>query len=495
MKFSKVRFVGLTLLIGLLSLSCQNTQPSGPLPGLGGAAINTYMAVGNSLTAGYQSGALFASAQIYSYPNLIAQQIAIAGGATGSFQQPLYSDPGTPDPATGKAARLELLTWHDPRTGQPLIGPRGLAPGNPTNLALKTPYNNLGIPGAVLFDFLDTTNFGLKALPPRSNPLFLLILRDPKLGNSMFQQTANMKPDLVTFWLGNNDVLGFATSGGTSGTVSPPAPTPAPAFAQLYGLSIGALRAALPKAKIVVGTIPDVDGIPFFTTIGPKIALSLIAAGGYPLVYQSHSAPGVATIAASHLTEAHPPLITLTGSAAAAYIGHPTGFLYAGGPLPPGIDTTRPFGLDPANPWPDAFVLDSVEQAEVSQAVIAYNGTIRAVAAADNAVVVDFNAFFHSVKASGYRVSGQTFSADYISGPNGETSLFSFDGVHPNSQGQAVMANQFIGAMNSAYGMSIPLVDVARVPSLPVPLNKGGRVYPVIPPGAFDDLPMLWGAR
>lgn len=493
MKFSKVRIVSLALLIGFVCLSCQNTQPGGPLAGLGGSTVNTYVAVGNSLTAGYQSGALFASAQIYSFPNLIAQQIAIAGGATGGFQQPLYSDPGTPDPATGKASRLELITWHDPKTGQPVIGSRGLAPGAPTNGALKTPYNNLGVPGAVLFDFLDTTNFVTKAFPPRSNPLFFVILRDPKLGNSIFQQTVNQKPDLVTFWLGNNDVLGFATSGGTS----PAAPTDPGIFAALYGASIGSLRAALPNVKIVVGTIPDVDAIPFFTTIGPKIAEALIAkAGGNPLVYQSHSAPGVASIGASHLTEANPPLITLTGSAAAGLIGDVTGAFYAGGTVPPGIDTHYPFGLHPSNPWPDALVLDSVEQAQVAAAVIAFNGTIRLVAASNKAVVADMNAFFHIVKSSGYRVAGQAFTADYISGPNGETSLFSFDGVHPNSKGEAVVANQFIGAMNSAFAMSVPLVDVASVPGLPVPLSKGkGRVYPEIPAGAFDDLEMLWGGR
>jgi hypothetical protein len=60
--------------------------------------VSKYVSVGNSLTAGYQSNGLFASAQAYSYPNLISKQLSLAGGNVGTFQQPLYSDPGLPMP-------------------------------------------------------------------------------------------------------------------------------------------------------------------------------------------------------------------------------------------------------------------------------------------------------------------------------------------------------------------------------------------------------------
>ena len=94
-----------------------------------------------------------------------------------------------------------------------------------------------------------------------------------QFGANILAQASALNPDLVTFWLGNNDVLGYATSGGTSenivGTVGP---TPSTIFQQLYGQALGALRAALPHAKILVGNIPDVKAIPFFTTIGPKVA-------------------------------------------------------------------------------------------------------------------------------------------------------------------------------------------------------------------------------
>ena len=122
----------------------------------------------------------------------------------------------------------------------------------------------------MIWDFLDTTNFLTKAAA-RENGFFAAILRSSAFGSSILAQATALKPDLVTFWLGANDVLGYATSGGTS----PAAPTDANIFAGYYSESIGYLHAALPKTKIVVANIPDVDAIPFFTTVGPKIAASL----------------------------------------------------------------------------------------------------------------------------------------------------------------------------------------------------------------------------
>jgi lysophospholipase L1-like esterase len=478
MKLTKYGIVALALAIALLCGGCKNTAPSGPVAGLGGATVSKYVSVGNSLTAGYQSNGLFASAQAYSYPNLISKQLSLAGGNVGAFQQPLYSDPGTPD-ATGKASRYELISWVGP-----VIGPRGLAPGAAINTTLPRPYDNLGVPGAVIFDFLDSASFASKAIAPRSNPLFLLVLRDPALGKSIFQQAVALHPDLVTFWLGNNDVLGFATSGG----VSPTAPTSTPIFTALYTQAIGTLRAALPNAKIVVANIPDVRAIPFFNTLGPQIAAELPA--GVVLQYQKHGTTGMAD-GTTNFTESNPPLITLTGAPYAPLLGHPGGKWYRdhGYPaLPAGIDTTKPFGLHPQNPWPDALVLDATEQATAGASVQAFNTVISGVASTNKAAVVDINGFFNSLKANGYRTAGLVFTADYISG-----GTFSFDGVHPSDQGSGVIANQFIAVMNSSFGWSVPLVDVSALPALTVPLSKGSKVSPVIPEGAFSQLEMLWG--
>jgi len=466
----------------VLFSSCAKTAPDGPVASLGSNTVTKYVAIGDALSAGYQSNALFATAQYTSFPRLISLQIQAAGSTTANFEQPLYGDPGNADPATGKAARYEIISM-----AGPVIGPRGLTAGTPTNTTLTRPYDNLGIPGAVIFDVLDTTSFAAKANPPRSNAFFQLVLRNKAFGANILSQARNLKPDLITFWFGSNDVLGFATSGG----VSPSAPTSAAAFSVLFTQALDSVRAAAPTAKIVVANIPDVRVMPFFTTIGPKVRGSLPA--GVKLSYQKHGETGVAT-GSSDLAEATPPMLCLTGSSYASLLGRPTGQWYRDKKypaLPAGIDTTKPFGLHPQNPWPDALVLDADEQNTAGQAVGAFNATIAARASAVNAALVDMYAFYNVVRVSGYSSGGAKFTADYVAG-----GFFSLDGVHPASRGSGVIANEFLKVMNAKFGMSIPLVDVSTIPGIPAPVSKaGGPVYPIIPYEAFSSFTMLFGGE
>lgn len=471
--------VGLAVLTG-----CTDSAPSGPAVGLGSTTVTKYVSIGNSLTAGYQSAGLYASAQAYSYPNLIAQQLIAAGAPLGTFEQPLYSDPGTPDPLTGKASRYEIISL-----AGPVIGPKGLAPGVPTNSTLARPYDNLGIPGIVIASFLDSTNF-------TSNPLVPLVLRYAPVGpfpKSIYSHVALLaatpatKPDLVTFWLGNNDVLGFATSGG----YSPSAPTPAATFTALYTSALTSLRTLLPNAKILVATIPDVRSIPFFTTVGPRMAAGIPA--GYSLYYQKHGetvATGTTT-----LKKANDVLITLTGSSYAALLGKSTGQWYKDKKypgLPAGIDTTKPFGFHPQNPWPDALVLDSAEQVTAVNAVTAFNATIRDVGTSKSAAVVDMNAFFTGIKANGLLIAGEEYTTDYVTG-----GLFSLDGVHPSSKGAAILANEFIRVMNASFSMNVPYSDVSKAPGIPAPLSKyaGSNVVPTISFEAMRNLVSIMGGK
>lgn len=468
-------YIALVMLVMLSLNGCSDSTPAGPTASLGSVTVKKYVSVGNSLTAGYQSNGLYASAQAYSYPNMIAMQLKVAGASLGNFEQPLYSDPGTPD-ATGKASRMELISLKGP-----VIGPRGLTPGSPANLTLTRPYDNLGIPGIPLASFMDETNF-------TKNPLVDAVVRSAAgFPKSIYKQVVALQPELITFWLGANDVLGYATSGG----VSPAAPTPSTAFAALYTQALDSLRKALPNAKIVVANIPDVSAIPFFTTAGPILGSNL-AALGLTLYYQKKGEAGVAT-GTTKLNEATPPLITLKGSAYALLVGQPTGRWYRDNKypaLPSGIDTTKPFGLHPQNPWPNALVLDVDEQATAKQAVTDFNSTIASVAAAKGAVLVDIYSFFNKVKAQGFQIQGETYTTAYVSG-----GLFSLDGVHPSSRGYGIVANEFIKVMNSGFGMSIPFVDISQIPGIPAPLAKSladKTTMPYIPFNAFGNFDKLF---
>jgi lysophospholipase L1-like esterase len=477
MKSIKLLFPGAILLIAALYSGCINEAQVLSGPGLGNNQVRKFVAVGNSLSAGYQSNALYESAQLYSFPNLIATQLKIAGAPLGNFEQPIWGDPGNPGP-DGKAARYEILSL----TG-PVVGPAGLPPGSLKNSTLARAYDNLGIPGAVIYDFLDTTSYAAKAVPPRSNPFFQVVLRNPAFGKRMLDQAKNLKPDLVTFWLGYNDVLGYASSGG----VSPSAPTDQGLFQLLYKSSIDSLRAAAPNAAIVVATIPNVTVLPFFTTIGPKIKVSLPP--GVKLQYQKKGEFAVST-GSTDFTEANPPLICLTGSSYASLLGRPTGQWYRdkGLQVLPGVDTTKPFGLDPRNPWPNALVLDPDEISPATAAVTNYNNIIKTIAAATpNTAVCDISAFFDRVAKDGYFAIGQKYTMAYISG-----GIFSLDGVHPSSRGHGIVANEFITTINQRWGMTIPLVNVSVLPGIPAPITKSAGEFPRLSEQAVRDIEWLF---
>jgi len=471
---STKRFAALcaALLTGALMISgCKDTAPSGPTPGLGSLAVTNYVAVGNSITAGYQSNGWFESAQKYSFPNLIAQQLN-ASGASLSFVQPLWSDPGTPIPGTTIPSRYLILSMAGPIIGPDLTATQGV----PENLSYAAPYNNLGVPGALLYDFLnakDASTCAAAVFAQSPNPLFTTTLRG--LGTQLEQARA-LHPSLATFWLGNNDILGYAASGGATTS------TPSVLFAGLYNASLDSLRAALgTSATIVVANIPDVTAIPFFKTI-PSQGLVLSAAQAAAL--------NTATGGAFNFVAGVNGFLAYTGVGTSGTVKKLTSSDFVLLTCPQ--DSLTKAGWGSLKPIPGQYVLDADEVAFAHSQVAAYNGTIAAVAASHNAILVDINALLNQIAASGYVATGGTLlTSAYVSG-----GIFSLDGVHPTDKGQGIIANAFILAINQKLGASIPYVDVNSLPGIPAPLTKyniGGKPVPYVSPDFFKYAQMqLW---
>jgi hypothetical protein len=427
-------------------------------PSTGNADFTRFVSIGNSLTAGYQSGSLFESAQVYSFGKIIADQVGTP------YEQPIISEPGIP----GKLELHDLTPTIIPNSGM----------GAPTNKDLQKPYNNLGVPGAILFDLTDETDFAAKSTA-RENPFFYVILRNQALGKSIIEQALNLQPTFVTLWIGNNDVLGYATSGGTKGTdATGLLPTDPNVFAFLYNAVATALTDPTGARKVVAANIPDVQNVPFFTTIGPKVGASLIdvmAANPavHGLVYQMNDYS--VNVATPENLIAGDVLLTLVSSPYASLIGRPTGKFYRDkvGFVPPGIDTTQAFGLHPLNPWPNAYTLDATELALVQTRTGEFNATIKAAVDANSATwaLVDINKFFASVKAAevatgGMMIDGINFNTKFIVGHT-----FSLDGVHPSTRGYGVIANEFIKTINTKFDASIPEINVSTLPAS-IPLGK-----------------------
>jgi hypothetical protein len=450
-------------LLGLSLSSCQPDLADDPKSSAGQADFARYIAVGNSLTAGFSDNGLYREGQLNSYPNFLATQFRTVGG--GDFVQPLFTE------AQNNGSGYLSLTGFT-ATGTPITSlvttNRAVRGTTPQVLFTKftDPVNNLGVPGIRMSD-INTPGYG----SVQGNPYFERITPDATPLQTYLQRVqatvASIKPTFFTEWLGNNDVLGFATAGGAANSLTPTA-----TFTTNTNLVLDALT--VDGAKGLVVTIPDVAGIPFFTTVGPSFRATLVANKVPGVLALTGAAPGGPTspnrkqIATTDIRDAAGigrQLFTLTSAPFLSLLGRPTGapwrsfvpkaalatYLNAYG-----IDTLQAFGATAANPIPSAFILDDVEQGQVLTATTAFNTALTTAANARNLALFDANIFFRNVANNGVVTNTVGNTAAFISG-----NLFSLDGVHPTPRGYAVITNEMIKAINAKYGASISGVDAS----------------------------------
>ena len=379
----------------------------------GSANFARYVALGDSLTAGFQSASLYIGSQNNSYPILIYRQVTGGGSA---FQQPLVSEPGIP----GKLV-LRTIT----ASGLPVITPEA-ARGNPINLAAPA-YQNLAVPGANAHDVLVTTGSG--------PGLHGVVLRDPRF--TALQQALAQNPTFVTLWIGNNDVLGAATSGIVVDGVT------LTSVAQ-FDADFRAITAAIAGAgaRMAIANIPDVTTIPFVTTVSRFVRLP----------------NGVVFNLVGPEGPIGPNDFVLLSAASAIQqgFGIPT---QAGGRGPLGNE----------------HVLSAAEVATIRARVQAFNAIIRTEANARGAAFVDANAQLAEIASHGLNIGGINLNAAFLTG-----GIFSYDGVHPTSIGYGVVANAFIEAINAQFGAEIPPVNLAALMFAPGALAaSAGKTGPV----------------
>lgn len=440
------KYIFKLLTFGLVTIFLYSCNPSITNPigtgSLGTLASSpsamTYVALGNSITAGYMDGAVYPDGQKYSFPKMFAQQIGLT-----NFVQADIADPGI-------GARIKFKGFTP--TGSP-ITERTLSQSAVNNVTYAKPFNNLGVPAAVLFDMLDTSDY-MGRSQKLQNPFYASILRTGALGKSMIDQAVNLQPTLLTVEMGANDVLGYATSGGTISTTSingSAVPTPKEAMDQLYKGALMKLTKSLPNTKIIMFTVPEVTGTPFFKTV-PWNALVLTSQTQVDGLNAAYSKLGITFhlgqngfIAESpnspakmrQLTAEDDVLLTVPQDSLA-------------------------MGMGSMKPIPKKYVLLKEEIAIVKQAVTDYNTIINGLTAiSPNIKVFDLNDVFLKILAMGYMVPGSTtMSSKFISGE-----LFSMDGIHPTARGYAAVTNELIKFINMNYGADIPLVEIQNMPA------------------------------
>ena len=389
----------------LAAVACEADRDLlGPNPPSGGEIFRSYVAIGNSITAGFQSNGINDSTQKQSYALLLARAMGTR------YAYPALAMPGCTAPIANT------------QTGA-LVG--GAAPGA---CAARIPasvtdvLNNVAVPGARVADPVSPTTSS-------SNALTTFILG----GQSQVQKALDANPTFVSVWIGNNDVLSAGLSGLLVGGVVPGQngiTITQTQFQASYDALVAQLQAGAPDVKGVLIGVAQVANLPSFS-VGALIAGSAAIQAG------------LSQVAGKPVTV----LPNCTGSTSLVNVPQLLGAIRAN-THPAVVSCAK----DPLTaPVGDVYVLDPQELASLTATVAGFNTYIQTKANAIGFAYWDPNPLFLASRASGaippfpnLASPTATFGA-----------LISLDGVHPAAGGHQLIANGIIGVINAKYATTL----------------------------------------
>jgi lysophospholipase L1-like esterase len=372
-------------------------QPIDPL-------FTSYVALGNSITAGFQAGGINSTTQSEAYPVLLASRMQTP------FNVPYLNDPGCPPPIDN------IVTGH--RVGD----------GTSTTCRARSAFegqaiiNNVAVPGATVSDPTDPMGAGA------NNALTTLILG----GQTQVQRALDARPTFASVWIGNNDVLPAALSGilAPLSGVSPGV-TDVETFTQSYNATLDSLTAnGTLEGGVLIG-VADVINAPVFipavAILNPQVRTAAEQYVGKTLTVDASCTPSTQSLIDFRLLAE----------------------IKAG--TQPATIACAPIG-DPSELLGNIFVLDIGEIATLTQTVAAYNAAIKARADELGWAFVDPNPALAQL-----RETGQVPVVPNLAEPTSAFGVyFSLDGVHPAAAGQALLADIIAAAVNEKYGTNIP---------------------------------------
>ncbi|MEO6864606.1 MAG: SGNH/GDSL hydrolase family protein [Gemmatimonadaceae bacterium] len=392
--------------IATLTAACADNGPTAvvPAPVPVNSLFTSYVALGNSLTAGYQSGGINDSTQQLSYPSLLAQAMKTR------YAYPSLALPGCPPPVVNFQTQARL------------------AGGTGSTCALRSPssitgaLNNVGVPGALAVDPTGVTTAS-------SNALTTFILG----GKTQVAKAADANPTFVSAWIGNNDVLSAAISGllvPTPGVT--PGVTSQTSFQTSYAAMVTGLK-GIPtlKGAVLIGVL-NVTAVPALFPVAAlqnpafKAGFDQFAGGTTTVLPNCLTSPGNQALLS----------IQILGQMNAGT--HPRVIGCAKNSIP-----TTPVG--------DIFVVDSTEQASLAATIAGYNTYIQSLATANGWAYYDPNPLLLSLKASGC-ISTVPNLAN-ATAPFG--ACISLDGIHPTVVANKALVASLAAAINSKYSTNI----------------------------------------
>jgi len=509
---SKYLILGISLIIWSCEQEVIDLQrPEPPDPGCiscpdgatsGSASFDKFVTIGNSFVAGFQAGALYNSGQDNSLAMMIAQQLECAGGSAIFNQPDIDSRNGfnvqlsIPEENI-ILGRLILFDADGSGPGSPVPAPAG-APGVPA------PYNTADLPSPFTGNKAELNNFavpliylGQALIPdtgnpasPYFNPLWARFASNPGV-TSIVEEALGAAGSFYLIWLGFDDALLYAALGADG---SYPLTTVSDFTLQFNGL-ITTMLNVNKVFKGVVGNIPEVETLPYFTTI-PYNTITLDAATSSTLQstladnynlflaamveFQQISTEEYDKRLLNYVEGNNGVLITdesLTNLTALMIAnGAETLVPYAQArqttstdliPLSAGAVLGLPYMGNPlviqGVSWPieDQYALTISEIIEIKTNIAGFNAVIEgAVAGSDDRLVLaDVNTAYNvllgaSISNAGLVIDGVSI-ASIFTPPVG---AFSEDGLHPITRGYAYPANIIIDAINSKFGATVPHV-------------------------------------
>jgi hypothetical protein len=414
-----------------------------PDPQPGDANFSKVVAIGGDFMAGYQDGALFMDGQQKSLPALLCRQFETVEG--GSFNQN-YIAAGSSlgwssKPWESWFIQQSHMGWRTDCEGTVSLGPvkDSLSVSAAMSLyanSYMSANQNFAVPFATTGELLNPS-LGL-APNSNSNPYYHRIASQPGVSTAI-NDAVNANATFFTAWLGMEDIFEYARRGGEGTSITPSAQ---------FSLYLDTILTAMTAngAKGAIANIPDFREFPYYTLIpwnGAELTLS--KADSLNDIYD------VSGLSHIHFHEGN------------------NGFVINDPLAPSGVRQIRrneyitlsvPLDSMKCNYMgilfstiPDRYVLDSTECTFLDQMIAEYNAVIAQKAVQYDLALVDMRSYFRSVN-TGIQWDGVEFNDTFVSG-----GFFSLDGYHPNQKGYALIANEFIYAINTKYGATIPTLN------------------------------------
>ncbi len=412
-----VRFSAAVLGLVLAVAACNNDKLNRPFASTPvDPLFDRYVSMGNSITAGFQSAGINDSTQQQSYAVLLARAMR------SPFFPPLLNKPGCPPPFTNLFTQARL------------------SGGTATTCALRKipseppPYiSNTAVPSAEVLDLYNNLDTASNA-----NGLTQFFLG----GLTQVQMLRRAQPTFVSVWIGNNDVLGAATSGGDSTKI-----TSVANFQARYSTLLDSIAAAGPQGAVLIG-VANVTAIPFFSRGATYWAIKngLVPGAAFPPTFtvSANCAPIVTGIPGAR------------GDSILVPFPYGAALLVAASP-----PNNQPRNLDCADTV--AAIVVPKELVKLAATVQAYNSFISAQATAHGWAYLDPNGRLATIGADTAQVrqfpyfpQGNAGDTVAVRRPFGRA--FSLDGVHPSASAHRLIADTLRIVINAKYGTAIPAV-------------------------------------